>query len=122
MKKILLVDDDERILSVFSTGLKAGGYETITAKDAQTATDLVASNKFDLILLDQMLPDKSGNALLRELKANDVTKQIPVAVFSNFAHEDLVKEALGIGAVDYILKYQMSADDLVAKVKGIVGE
>lgn len=121
-KKILLVDDDERILSVYETGLKAAGYEVTTAKDAATATSSISSNKFDLILLDEMLPDKSGNEILKELRANEATKGVTVAILSNFGHEEIVKEALNLGAVDYILKYQASADDLVIKVKGIVGE
>lgn len=122
MKKILLVDDDERILSVYETGLKTAGYEVTTAKDAKTTMSSVSTNKYDLILLDEMLPDKSGNEILRELKANEATKSMPVAILSNFGHEDIVKEALNLGVVDYILKYQVSPDDLVTKVKGIIGE
>ncbi len=121
-KKILLVDDDERILSVYETGLKAAGYEVTTAKDAATALASTSSTKFDLILLDEMLPDKSGNEILKELKANEATKGLTVAILSNFGHEEIVKEALNLGAVDYILKYQASAEDLVKKVKGMIGE
>lgn len=122
MKKILLVDDDERILSVYEIGLKTAGYEVVTAKDAATALALTSTTKFDLVLLDEMLPDKSGNEILKELKANEATKGTTVAILSNFGHEEIVKEALNLGAVDYILKYQASAEDLVKKVKGMIGE
>ena len=122
MKSILLVDDDKQIASVFQIALSSGGYKVMTANDGTTGLNMAKQQKFDLLLLDEMMPDMSGNDLLRALKADDATKTIPVVMLSNFGNNDLVKEALDLGANDYILKYQVSPTDLPVKVKEALGE
>lgn len=121
-KNILLVDDENETSTVFETGLAQAGHKVVVAADGKTAIMHATSAPFDLILLDQMMPDMSGNDVLRELKSNEATKNIPIAMLSNFGHDEMVKEALTIGANDYILKYQISPQDLVEKVKILVGE
>lgn len=121
-KKILLVDDEADTATVFETVLKQAGYEVVWANNASDALSTVKTGMFDLILMDQMMPDMSGNDALQSLKADPVLSKIPVAMLTNFSHDQLVTEALGRGAVDYILKYQISHDDLVKKVKEILGE
>ena len=122
MKKILLVDDEHEIATVFQTGLVTSGYDVTLAADGKTALEQARITKFDLILLDQMMPDMSGNDVLRALKQNDLTKNVPVAMLTNFGHDELLKEALNLGANDYILKYQVEPKDLVVKVKSLIGE
>ncbi len=121
-KKILLVDDEADTATVFETVLKQAGYEVVWANNASDALSTVKTGPFDLILMDQMMPDMSGNDALQSLKADPVLSKIPVAMLTNFSHDQLVTEALGRGAVDYILKYQISHEDLVKKVKEILGE
>ncbi len=121
-KSILLVDDEQQTASVFQTGLKSAGYDVTLAKNGQEALDAVAKTKFDIILLDQMMPDMSGNDVLKKLKENETTKNIPVAMLTNFGHDELVKGALNAGAEDYILKYQVEPKDVVAKIKRLIGE
>ena len=64
----------------------------------------------------------SGIDVLKTLKASEETKNIPVAMLTNFGHDEMIKEALNLGATDYILKYQVAPSDLVEKVKSLVGE
>ena len=122
MAKILIVDDEPEISTVFETALKQAGYEVATATDGTSGLNQAKTSKFDLILLDQMMPDLSGNDVLKNLKADEATKAIKVAMLTNFGHDTMVKEALLTGADDYILKYQVSPDDLIAKVKAMLGE
>jgi len=122
MKRILLVDDEKDTAAVFQTALTGAGYEVFAAPDGKTATDLIAKEHFDGILLDQMLPDAHGNEILKGIKANEATKNIPVAMLTNFGDDKMIKEALNTGAQDYILKYQVSTDDLIVKVKTLVGQ
>ena len=122
MKNILLIDDESEVAQVFQTGLSAAGFQVVVASNGQSALDAVKSNKFDAILIDQMMPDMSGIDVLKTLKANEETKNIPMAMLTNFGHDEMVKEALNLGANDYILKYQVAPNDLVAKVKALVGE
>jgi DNA-binding response OmpR family regulator len=122
MKNILIVDDDKQIATVFQIALTSAGYKVVTANDGTSALNVARGQKFDLILLDEMMPDMSGNDVLRSLKEDDATKDTTAVILSNFGNNDMVKEALNLGAADYILKYQVSPTDLPAKVKQIVGE
>jgi CheY-like chemotaxis protein len=122
MKNVLLIDDERETAQVFETGLSSAGFSVVVASDGAGALDAVKTNKFDVILIDQMMPDMSGIDVLRALKADEGTKNIPCAMLTNFGHDEMVKEALNLGANDYILKYQVAPSDLVAKVKRLVGE
>lgn len=117
MAKVLLVDDDESLVTVFSAALQKNGFETVTAADGATGVEKAKSEKPDLILLDQVLPDISGNEVLKKIKEDETTKNIPVIILSNFSQEELVKQALNEGAFDYVFKYQVATVDVVNKVK-----
>ncbi len=121
-KTVLLVDDESEIAQVFQTALSAAGYSVSLAPDGKSALEAVKSTKFDCILIDQMMPDMSGIDVLKTLKAGDETKNIPVAMLTNFGHDEMVREALNSGATDYILKYQVAPNDLVEKVRGLAGD
>jgi len=120
--KILLVDDDEAITTVFSTALKKEGFETVSAATGKDGLEKARLELPDLILLDQVLPDTQGNEVLSELKKDEKTKEIPVVILSNFSQEELVKQAINEGASDYIFKYQAATSDVVGKVKQILSK
>jgi CheY-like chemotaxis protein len=122
MKKILLVDDEKDTAAVFETALKQGGYEVTVVNNGNSAISTAKANAFDLILMDQMMPDISGIDALSTLKSDTATSKVPIAMLTNFSHDEMVKEALNRGAADYILKYQVSPQDLISKVKAILGE
>lgn len=118
--KILLVDDDEAITTVFATALSKEGFETAHAATGKEGLDKAKSEAPDLVLLDQILPDMQGNEVLAKLKQDEATKNIPVIILSNFSQEELVKQAINEGAADYIFKYQAATTDVVSKVKEIL--
>lgn len=122
MKRILLVDDEKDTAMIFETVLKQGGYEVVVAPDGKSAIATAKSQKFDAILLDQMMPDIGGNDVLQTLKSDPAIAPTPIAMLTNFSHDELIKEALNRGAADYILKYQVSHEDLINKVKRLLGE
>ena len=115
--KVLIVDDDEALGSVFETALQKNGLQTVFSLNGKGGIDKAKTEKPDLILLDQVLPDISGNEVLKTLKADPLTQNIPIIILSNFSQEVLVKEAIDNGAMDYVFKYQVEPSDLVNKVK-----
>lgn len=117
--KILMVDDDEALLTVFSTTLKKHGYEVITAANGQQGLEKAKNEKPDFIFLDQVLPDIQGNEILKTLKEDLATKMIPVAMLSNFGQNELIQKAINTGAADYILKYLIEPDDLDIKIRDL---
>lgn len=115
--KVLLIDDDENLVSIFSSALQKAGFQTVFKLTGQEGLDAAKLEKPNAILLDQVLPDMSGNDILKTLKADELTKNIPVILLSNFSQEELVKGAINEGAVDYLFKYQVEPKDVVLKVK-----
>ncbi len=120
--KILLVDDDVSLMTVFATTLKGKGYEVVTAATGQEGINKAKTEKPDLIFLDQVLPDIQGNEVLKTLKNDLETKSTPIAMLSNFGQNELIQEAINSGAVDYILKYQIEPQDLDTKIKELTKE
>ncbi|HKC14770.1 MAG TPA: response regulator [Patescibacteria group bacterium] len=118
--KVLLIDDDEATAMIFATALKKEGFETEHAPNGKEGIEKARNDSPNLILLDQILPDIQGNEVLRTLKADEKTKNIPVVLLSNFSQEELVKEAINAGAVDYVAKYQVETNDVVEKVKEVL--
>ncbi len=119
-QKILLVDDDEALTTIFSSALKQGGFEVIATTTGQDGLEKAKTQNPSLILVDQILPDMQGNQLIQSLKSEEHTKHIPIAVLSNFGQQELIKEALSQGASDYILKYQIEPQELVQKVNELL--
>ncbi len=120
--KVLIVDDDQLTATTWSVGLKSSGFDVITASSGQDGFNLVKMQKPDLVLLDQIMPDMLGNAVLAMLKQDPETSNIPVMLISNYNEAQMMKEAIEGGAVDYILKYQIETKDLIDKVKGFLSE
>lgn len=117
--KILMVDDDEALLTIFATTLKKHGYEVVTAPNGQQGLEKAKNEKPDFIFLDQVLPDIQGNEVLKTLKEDLATKMIPVAMLSNFGQNELIQKAINTGAADYILKYLIEPDDLDTKIRDL---
>ena len=86
-KKILIVDDDPDIVLFLSTVLKDNGYHTIEAANGQEGLEMVRTEHPDLILLDLMMPKKSGISLLSDLKNDPDCKKIPVIMVTGVSGE-----------------------------------
>lgn len=119
--KILMIDDDQMLIDVWSMALKKEGHEVATATTGHEGIELSKTEAPDFILLDQIMPDMKGNEVLTQIKENPQTANIPVAMASNYSENDLMQEAIQKGAVDYILKYQIDPLDLVSKIKNLTG-
>ncbi|MFU8890136.1 MAG: response regulator [Anaerosomatales bacterium] len=116
MKRILVVDDEESILKVVSYALSQAGYEVHTASDASGAEMMFEEIRPDLVVLDLMLPGKSGLDVARDLRTHSNT---PILMLS--ARGDEVDRVLGLefGADDYVTK-PFSPRELVSRVKAIL--
>ena len=103
-RKVLIIDDDELVRETIRLALKHEGFDAATA-EAPVMGDVVArQSKPDLILLDLYLPEMNGLDLLRKLKADPLTKAIPVVVFTGSSETIDIMSAIQSGAADYIAK------------------
>jgi len=116
MNKILLVEDDRFLIKAVYTKLTQKGFEVILANDGDEAISKAKAEKPEIILLDMVLPKKSGFEVLRELKGNPETASIPVFILSNLAQDQDIQEGKALGAEDYIVKSNTSLSAIVDKV------
>jgi two-component system, OmpR family, alkaline phosphatase synthesis response regulator PhoP len=117
--KILLIEDDLFLSSLLKTRLEKENYEVILAHSGSEALELLRNHKPRLILLDLILPGKSGFEVLEELRADPQLKDkvgIPVVVISNLGQETDMERARELGVVDYFVKARISIDELVKRV------
>lgn len=117
--KILIIDDDQMLIDVWSMVLTKEGYEVLTAGSGREGVELAKKEQPNFILLDQIMPDMKGNEVLTLIKQDPQTANILVAMASNYSENELMQEAIQKGAVDYILKYQIDPQDLVGKIKNL---
>lgn len=118
--KILVVEDEEILLTALAEELKQQGFEVVGAKDGVEGLEKAASEQPDLMLLDLVMPRLDGLGTLKQMKAQDKTKNIPVVILTNLSDYDKISEALSMGAMDYLVKANYRLEELVAKIKTVL--
>lgn len=116
-KRILVIEDDELIAQIYDRQLRADGYEAKVLHDGKSAVATLASENFDLVLLDIMMPGMNGLDVLRQLKKNSKSAKVPVVMLSNLSEDSTIKEALHLGAVGYLKKIDYLPAQAIAEVK-----
>jgi len=114
MPKILIVDDEARILLLLQSLLKANGYDAVTAKDGNSALDAVKNGTFDLVISDLRMSPMDGLTLFKEIKA--LQPELPVILLTAYASVETAIEALKNGAFDYLSK-PFKVDEMLDTVK-----
>ena len=117
---ILIVEDEQSLAKTMEFALADAGYVVVSAVDGEEGIEKAESAAPDLILLDILLPKKSGLEVLQEIKKNPRLQSIPVFMLTNLSDEHSISEAIAGGARGYFVKSDMTLEDLVAKVKEIV--
>jgi len=117
--KALIVDDEFAIRDMLRMALEIAGFDVVEAENILDAHRLVVDERPDIVLLDWMLPGGSGIELLRRLKRNDATRDIPVIMLTAKTAEDNVIQGLEVGADDYITK-PFAPRELVARIKALL--
>lgn len=100
---ILIIEDDILLLKTLEFKLKKEAYEIITAKNGVEGMDIIKTNMPDLIVTDIMMPFVNGLELIGFLR-NDLKSNIPVIVLSSAKHQQVVNDALELGADDFLAK------------------
>lgn len=113
---ILLVDDVSRNIQILGSILRGEGYSLAFATSGQQALEIVATQHFDMILLDVMMPGMNGLEVCKKLQQNQATAQIPVIFLTAKTGTTDIVEGLEAGAVDYVIK-PFNAPELLARVR-----
>lgn len=122
MSKILIVEDDNILSKAIDTALQDAGFETVLAKDGEEAVTKVKKIKPDLILLDLILPKKSGEEVLTEIKGDKNLKSIPVLVTTVKSENESISRCIALGARGYFIKAHYTLAEIVEEVRKVLAE
>lgn len=111
---LVIIEDDATAASYYATLFRGNGYRVEVANDGVSGVDLATRMQPQVILLDVMMPRQNGILVLQTLRASDETKNTPVVVMSNFSEPTLIKRALQLGALEYVIKTQVEGPALLS--------
>lgn len=120
MAKILIVEDDPLISRMYQTVFKFEGFDVDMARNGEEGIERLKKDKPSLVLLDIMMPKMSGIDVLREVKDDPMTKNIPVVVLTNLSGMKDAETALSMGAVKFIVKSKNKPKQIVAQIKEVL--
>jgi DNA-binding response OmpR family regulator len=116
-RTILIVEDQAGFRMIYEDLLVDAGYQVICAEDGETGWNLAKEKKPSLVLLDLGLPKMDGFEVLRRMRADNETKDIPVIIFSVMGEQANVKRAMDMGANDYTIKGFYTPRQILSKIK-----
>ncbi len=116
-KKILIAEDEKPMANALNLKLQSVGFETYVVYDGEAALTALTQSKYDLLLLDLVMPKKDGFYVLAQLKKSDIAT--PVIVMSNLGQEEDKKRAKDLGALDYLIKSDTTLAAIVERIKRV---
>ena len=117
---IVLVEDDPFLAEIYVLRLEREGFKVIHARSGVEGLKNVLETKPSLVLLDLVLPKMDGFSVLKELKANAVTRTIPVVILTNLGEKSDMEKGKELGAADYVIKAHLTPSEVAKKVKQIL--
>lgn len=121
MKKVLVIEDDLNLANSLKEAIEDQDIACINAYDGESGIDAAKKESPDLILLDLILPKKSGFEVLSEAKQQNELKSIPVIVLTNLEDGKDIEKVLSLGADSYLVKANYSLEEIVKKIKDKIG-
>ena len=120
MKKVLIIEDDDFLVGLEAAKIKSSGFEVVSAQTGEDALKKINEPKLDVILLDLLLPNFDGFEILKKIKENEKTKDIPVIIFSNLSENKDIEKAISLGATKFMVKSNFSLEELIEQVKKLI--
>lgn len=116
MSRILIVEDDEVVQSIYEALLTKEGYRVEVASDGQEALRKASAKEPDLILLDMLMPSMSGLEFLRAYDLRNQHPHVRVIAFSNVDRPELIRDATALGASRYMTKFNFSPKAMIGLI------
>ncbi len=120
MAKIVLVEDDQMLAEIYQTRLKMAGYDCTVAHDGLSGLELIEKMMPDLALLDLMLPQLSGDSILKAMRESDWGKKIKAIFLTNISESEAPEGIQSLGFERYIVKANLANNELVEIVNSIL--
>lgn len=119
-KKILLIEDEKILVDMYTDKFHEAKFDVVFADSAEVGLKIARDEKPDLVVLDIILPENNGLYFLKGLRRDKNISSIPVVVLSNLDDPQTRKEALLLGALDYLIKTDFTPSALIDKIKKYV--
>ncbi len=124
MKNILLVEDDPFLIDIYTTKLKEAGFSVETAQDGEVALKKLPEKKFDLLILDIVLPQLDGWEILEKIKdqRSEIKnlEDLKIIVLSNLGQKTEVEKGLKLGATKYLIKAHYTPTEIVREIEEVL--
>lgn len=118
--KALIIEDEPALRDIYVTKLRLEGFDVVEAGDGIEGLDAAINNAPDIVLLDVVLPIKDGFEVLKDLKDNPKTRDIPVIILSNLGQGYEVKRGLQLGAASFLTKANLTPVQIVEEVRRLL--
>jgi len=119
-KRILVVEDDTFLREMYQELLTDEGYDVDVGADGGEGFEKLMANEYDLALLDIMMPKKDGLQILRDIPENK--RPCPFVMLTNLGQDQVIKDALALGAAGYLIKSSLAPDEVVQKIEEFLQE
>ncbi|MFH1427909.1 MAG: response regulator [Patescibacteria group bacterium] len=119
-KSVLLIEDQKAIVEMYKLRLEKDGYRVEVARNGAWGIKLAKNNKFDIIVMDMVMPAMNGYDAIEILRADNQTKNVPIIILSNSAQDKDIAKAKKLGATSYLLKSKITPSKLVKEIKKII--
>lgn len=122
-QRILIVDDELYLRELYEEVIQSAGYEVDTALDGKEGLEKIRTGNYDLVLLDVMMPELDGIGVLQKLNGEEPkpAKMPVIVICTNLSHDPIINEAVKLGAKAYIVKADVVPDQIIAKIKELIG-
>lgn len=120
-KKVLVVEDDVVLNKALNDFLSAEGFDVVVAMDGEEGIRKASEYNPDLVLLDIIMPKKDGYEVIKEMKADEKMKNIPIVLLTNLGSINDVEKALELGATTYLVKADYKLEEITQKIKTVLG-
>lgn len=118
--RVLTIEDDSLLLDLLAHRISNNGWEVFSATNGETGLQLAKEHTPHIILLDILLPGMNGHELLKKIKEVPTLTQVPVLILSNYGEEKEMQESLKLGAINHLIKAEISPGEVVEKIKEIL--
>jgi two-component system, sensor histidine kinase and response regulator len=118
--KILIIEDDRYISKMYQLKLSLDGFDVQVADNGRIGVDKVREFRPDIILTDILMPEMDGFEVIKMVKGDPESKDIPILIMSNLGQEDHIQKGLELGALGYIVKSQYTPSKVVEKIKEVL--
>lgn len=120
-KKVLLIEDEEIMVDLLSKKVVSEGYDISVAKDGVKGLELMREINPDIVLLDIIMPKKSGFEVMEEISRDPELKKIPVIIISNSGQPVELNRAKELGVRDWLIKTEFDPQEVIEKIKKQIG-